>query len=319
MISYDNKVWIKFVFFSKGAVLGKAYPSILLLAAFTAAIYILQFEYDWLGYQHPIINVRIPLTFHSLLGVVLGLLLVFRTNTAYDRWWEGRKIWGALLNSSRNFARQISIFIPKEKKEEKELLIKLIVAFSYALKEHLRKGVKWEDMQQILPESILEKIKSAHHIPNALIVEMAEIIHHLYEDGTIKGAKLKLLDANIKEFTDYLGMCERIRKTPMPIAYSLHLKRIISAYIVTLPFGLIHDLSWGAVPAVVLVTYTLVGIEIIGEEIEDPFGTDDNDLPTDDICRAIHLNTHEINGLTVPYIPPKTTKNLTVSPKKALS
>jgi putative membrane protein len=301
MITYDNKQWIKFVMFSKGAVIGKIYPYIILLSTFTTGIYIMQFQYAWLGYDKPIIHIKIPLAFHSLLGIVLGLLLVFRTNTAYDRWWEGRKIWGAVLNTSRNFARQINAFVPDSYKNEKETLIKLCVAFSYTLKEHLRNGVKWEEID-FLPVSVLEKLKTANHVPNAVVTMMTRMLHDLYEKKHIRGAKLRMLNADIQAFVDYLGMCERIKKTPMPIAYSLHLKRFILIYLSTLPFGLIYELSWGAIPAVAVLAYTMVGIEIIGEEIEDPFGLDDNDLATDEICTSIHLNTFEILAIETAVV-----------------
>lgn len=293
MITYENKNWVKFVLFSKGAVIGKIYPYIVLLCAFTAGIYVMQFQYKWLGYQRPLVHIKIPLAFHSLLGIVLGLLLVFRTNTAYDRWWEGRKIWGSLLNTSRNFARQIHAFIPEHCKDEREMLVKLCVAFSYALKEYLRNGIKWEELD-FLPDSTIQKLKTASHVPNVIVTMMTRIVHDLYAQKHIKGAKLRMLNADIQALVDYLGMCERIKKTPMPIAYALHLKRFILIYLTTLPFGLMYELSWGAIPAVAVLAYTMVGIEIIGEEIEDPFGLDDNDLATDDICMSIHLNTFEI-------------------------
>jgi len=307
MITYDNKQWIKFVMLSKGAVIGKIYPYIILLSAFTASIYILQFQYKWLGYDKPVIHIKIPLAFHSLLGIVLGLLLVFRTNTAYDRWWEGRKIWGAILNTSRNFARQVHGFVPESCKTEKQTLVKLCVAFSYALKEHLRNGVKWEELD-FLPPPILEKLKTANHVPNAIATMLTDMLNDLYEKKYIKAAKLRMLNADIQAFIDYLGMCERIKKTPMPIAYSLHLKRFILIYLGTLPFGLIYELSWGAIFAVAVLAYTMVGIEIIGEEIEDPFGTDDNDLATDEICVSVHLNTFEILAMETTSVQRKKKK-----------
>ncbi len=307
MITYDNKSWVKFVLLSKGAVIGKIYPYIILLAAFTASIYIMQFEYKWLGYQKPLIHIKIPLAFHSLLGIVLGLLLVFRTNTAYDRWWEGRKIWGAILNTSRDIARKVHSFIPNQCKKEKEELVKLCVAFAYTLKEHLRDGVKWEELN-FLDNATIEKLKSAHHVPNAIVTMMTDILEQLYAQKYIKAAKLRMIDSDIQALVDYLGMCERIKKTPMPIAYSLHLKRFILIYLGTLPFGLMYELNWGAIPAVAVLAYTMVGIEIIGEEIEDPFGLDDNDLATDEICTSIHLNTFEILAMEIAVVQKKKKK-----------
>lgn len=307
MITYDNKAWLRFVLLSKGAVIGRIYPYIILLSAFTAGIYVMQFEYKLLGYEKPIITIKIPLSFHSLLGIILGLLLVFRTNTAYDRWWEGRKIWGAILNTSRNFARKVHSYIPDTCKSEKELLIKLCVAFSYALKEHLREGIKWEELN-FLPTSVVERLKKSHHVPNTIAVMMTDIFASLYEKKQIKASKLRMLNEDVQMLIDYLGMCERIKKTPMPIAYSLHLKRFILIYLITLPFGLIYELKWGSILAVAVLAYTMVGVEIIGEEIEDPFGTDDNDIATDDICTSIHLNTFEVLAMETTHVKRKTKK-----------
>jgi putative membrane protein len=228
---------------------------------------------------------------HSLLGIVLGLFLVFRTNTAYDRWWEGRKLWGELVNNTRNLALKIRAFVPLA--PEQLYLRDLITAYVFAMKEHLRKGVKMEEITY-LPKSDLRKLELLTHKPNYISGRIYQLLSDAYRKGEISGEQLFLMDKEVKSLTDIIGACERIKNTPIPFAYSVYIKMFILVYVITLPFAFMSSFLYASVPITMIISYILVSIELIGEEIEDPFGLDQNDLPTDELAEKIESNLGEI-------------------------
>ena len=230
---------------------------------------------------------------HSLLGFVISMLLVFRTNTAYDRWWEGRKMWGELVNNSRNLMLKLNAFLPAERNDLKTRFSILITNYAFALKEHLRGGFKPEQLEDtdVLRVIELEKYK---HIPNRIAAQLYHESENLNKAGIMSDEKMLLLNEELRSFTNISGACERIKGTPIPYSYSSFIKRIIFLYAITLPLGLIADLKWATVPITVFVFYTLASIELIAEEIEDPFGSDTNDLPTDEIADRIKKNLKEL-------------------------
>jgi putative membrane protein len=242
-------------------------------------------------YFKDVLEFKSTMQVHSLLGFVLALLLVFRTNSAYDRWWEGRKLWGALVNNSRNLALKINAVTTNSK--EKEFWSVMISNYVFAMKEHLRDGTKIEELTL---KDDLEKVKKVKHVPNFIAAEMYKRLHQLYKDNEITGDQLITLDKEVKSFTDIIGGCERIKKTPIPYSYSLFLKKFIFLYVITIPFGMTYDFNYWTIPIATIILYVLGSIELIAEEIEDPFGTDANDLPTDSLAITIKANVEEILG-----------------------
>jgi len=230
---------------------------------------------------------------HSLVGIVLGLFLVFRTNSAYDRWWEGRKFWGLLVNNTRNLSHKLNAFLDKNDTDTRKWFSIMIPNFVFATKEHLRKGTKLEELEAA-DESFEEKIKGVKHIPNRLSSMMYEKINELYKTNKISGEQMFVVDKELKEFSDILGGCERIKTTPIPYSYTMYIKKFIFVYILTLPFGFVTIAEYMTVPIVVLISYVLLSVELIAEEIEDPFGNDVNDLPTDELSVKIRDNVKEI-------------------------
>jgi len=226
------------------------------------------------------------------MGAALGLLLVFRNNTAYDKWWEARKILGALVNLSRNIAININNLIPNQN-EEKERFINLLKAFPYALKEHLRSGVKMKELRMVA-EPDLNYLKKSFHKPNAIANKMQSYLNHMHKNGLVNDMQQYLLLNNINELIDILGKCERIKKTPIPISYAFLLKFFIIVYVLLIPFGLIKNMGWTTIPLTIALYYLLMSIVTIAEEIEDPFGYELNDLPVDEICKNIERNIDEI-------------------------
>lgn len=233
------------------------------------------------------------LTMHQLLGIVLGLFLVFRTNTAYDRWWEGRRLWGSMVNNTRNLAFKIKAFLPEDAKEERLWFAQMIPNLPVALKEHLR-GKSSVEQLDIVDEEMIERMNKSKHVPNALSTMMYARVTKLYKSGQISGDQLITVDRELKEFSEIVGACERIKNTPIPYSYAMYIKKFIFVYLLTLPIGLVGDEGYLSIPIVLLITYVLLGVELIAEEIEDPFGKDINDLPTDELSGKIKDNVREI-------------------------
>jgi putative membrane protein len=280
MIEYNTKNWLLIVFnFHKTHALKVLFPSVVFIGIYSTIIVYIS--------THIQTKLSGTTVVHSLLGIVLGLLLVFRTNTAYDRWWEGRKLWGALVNDSRNLAIKFNVIL--NDKQDKKLLAEDISFFSVVLKKHLREEI---NLAQI--KNTYENLDNKTHIPNAVASKIFRDTHDLYKSKKISGEELIILDKHIASLTDITGACERIKNTPIPYSYNMHLKKYIFFYIITLPWGLVHDLRYFAVPAVMMVFYAMVGLELIGEEIENPFGYDSDDLPLDKICQNIKNNVYEI-------------------------
>jgi len=233
------------------------------------------------------------ISMHSLLGIVLGLFLVFRTNSSYDRWWEGRKLWGSLVNNTRNLAHKLNAFLEPTDVENRRWFTLMIPNFVFSVKEHLRSGVKLSELEPV-DEHFLPGLRDFKHIPNRLSSMMYTRVNQLYKNNIISGDQLFLLDKELKEFSDILGASERIRNTPIPYSYSMYIKQFIFIYVVTLPMAFVTTSGYLTIPIVVLITFVLLSVELIAEEIEDPFGRDINDLPTDELSEKIAGNVREI-------------------------
>lgn len=287
MKAYNPKDWMSLIFqFHKTDTFRMLIPAILGLAALSSVI-------CYLHVTIHLVTFRSTTVMHSLLGFVISMLLVFRTNTAYDRWWEGRRMWGDLVNSSRNLMLKLNAFIPDEKRDLKIRFRILISNYGFALKEHLRGGFKPEQLEDCDTLRVIE-LEKYQHIPNRIAGQLYKETEALKNKGVLNEEKLLMLNDELKSFTNIAGACERIKGTPIPYSYSSFIKRIIFLYSITLPFGLIADLKWATVPITVFVFYTLASIELIAEEIEDPFGSDTNDLPTDEMAIRIRKNLTEM-------------------------
>ncbi|TRX62100.1 bestrophin [Fulvivirga sp. M361] len=288
MVRYNPKTWFSLIFHAYSRqVMRTLMPALLFMAIYTGALAYLDLDYfKW--------NFKSTTAVHSLLGIVLGLFLVFRVNSAYDRWWEGRKFWGSLVNNTRNLALKLGGFLPEDDRENRSYFAQMIPNFVAALKEHLRKGVDMNDLDLIEEEDFLKRLKGKEHIPNIITLMLYKKVNELYKKKIITGDHFFVLDKEIKSFSDIMGGCERIKNTPIPYSYSMYVKKFIFTYTITLPFAFIHEFHYWTVPIVLLIFYVLISVEIIAEEIEDPFGKDVNDLPTDDLTEKIKKNVREI-------------------------
>ncbi|MFM7566712.1 MAG: bestrophin family protein [Flavobacteriales bacterium] len=281
MVDYNPKNWLGFIFsFHPSDTIRILWKELIYIAFLTAIITALELHF------YPNSSVLKNLTsVYSLLGFVISLLLVFRTNTAYDRWWEGRKMWGSVVNDSRNLGTIISALRIDEK--EKETFRAGIAGFSVSMKEHLR-GNKTEGIGLW---KIPDHIK---HQPLWIAGELRKRIQQLMDESKIDSLQWKQLNKHLDQLVDSLGACERIRNTPIPYSYSLFFKKFIFMYVVTMPLAFVEVFEYWSVLISTFVFYALVSMEILAEEIEDPFGLDTNDLPLDAICKTIDTNLWEV-------------------------
>ncbi len=287
MVKYNPKTWLALIFHSYSRQVVKTlFPALAFMGLYTAGITYFLLDYMGLSFHSTTVV-------HSLLGIVLGLFLVFRVNSAYDRWWEGRKLWGLLLNNSRNLASKLSAYLPYDDKTNRNYFAQIIPNFAVSMKEHLRDGVDLEDLD-IAEEGFLSKLKGKEHIPNAISFMIYKKINDLYTSKKLTGDQFFVLDKEVKEFSDILGGCERIRNTPIPYSYSMFIKKFIFTFTITLPLAFMTEFHYWTIPIVLMVFFILVSVELIAEEIEDPFGNDVNDLPTDDLTEKIKKNVREL-------------------------
>lgn len=220
---------------------------------------------------------------YQILGFVISLLLVFRTNTAYDRWWEGRRKWGELVNDSRNLAVKLTAL--DLSKEDNNFFARHIGNFALCIKEHLRQGTKYE-LLNITPEeeAFLRKLD---HIPSGIVELMYQRLNELKKAGVLSEEDVLRLDKNMNGFLDVVGACERIKNTPIPYSYSMFFKKFIFIYTSSLPLAFVLQFGYYTAIIATFIYYVMVSLEVLAEEIEDPFGEDDNDLPTDEMAQRI--------------------------------
>ncbi len=290
MISYDPKKWFTVFSFSKADTLRRLMPLLLVIALYTLVIVLIEQYWLHLEKEHHLRN--IPLM-HSLLSFAISMLLVFRTNTAYDRWWEGRKLWGALVNNSRNLAIKLNAFLPQDMNEERRIFSQLIPLFAQLLRRHLQSG-KIEFELDEHSRLNLPPLNAEKHLPNQIVSAMWIRIQNLYKEENLSGDQLIVLNAEMQSFLDICGACERIKNTPIPFSYSSFIKKFILIYTITLPFGYVFNLGFYSIPVVTFIFYVLASLELIAEEIEDPFGKDENDLPMQRMATNIKKSVEDI-------------------------
>ncbi|TAD77158.1 MAG: hypothetical protein EA001_11145 [Oscillatoriales cyanobacterium] len=284
----DRRPWLRVSLRLRGSVVPTIAPRVVLCGGFAGLISILH------ALKVPVAH---PEWSNVVPSLVLGLLLVFRTNTAYDRFWEGRKLWGSITNTSRNLGRQIWVAVHESTpsvREQKVVALKLIAAFAGATKQHLRSAPVMEEVGDLVPLDLHDHLALANHGPLEISVRIATFLEDQRDRGNLTQYQLASLHGLLDLLVDALGGCERILRTPMPFAYAIHLRQLLLLYCLILPFELVAKVGPWTAMLVTIISFTLFGIEEIGEEIENPFGTDPNDLPLDLICRTIRQNMQDL-------------------------
>lgn len=217
---------------------------------------------------------------HNLFGVVISLLLVFRTNTAYDRWWEGRRLWGSLINTSRNIALKCNAYLEINDIARARIACD-ISNFAEVLKNHLQGRID-------------SSANPVGHPPSAALEPLFMDISELNRQGFISEVQILTLNGDITALSDICGSCERIKNTPIPYSYHVFIKKFVFSYIASMPFVFAPEFGYWTSLIAGFMFYVLASLEILAEEIENPFGVDTNDLPLEDLCVIIKNNVYEI-------------------------
>lgn len=294
MIQRKNDHWFKMLFIWKGSVLPQILPRLILLFILSSVIVFLKGTF---------FNYRIPLSPapFTLFGIALALFLGFRNNASYDRFWEARKLWGAVLNDTRSLARQaltLSGYPPKS--EEVSTFINYLIAFTYALKHQLRRTDASEDMEERLDPELAKRLKGAIYKPIILMKEMGFWVQKAKQEGRIDTILQASFDDNLNKLSDIVGGCERIASTPIPYTYRILLHRTVYLYCFMLPFGFVDTLAWMTPFIVVFIAYTFVALEAIADEIEEPFGIEPNDLALNAMSKMIETTLLEMAEKPLP-------------------
>ena len=282
---YDNKHWISVLLsMHKSDTLKTLGSGMIAMAVYAGIVAYLEIEYFKIDKDSSIRNISL---IHTLLGFVLSMLLVFRTNTAYDRWWEGRKLLGKMVNDSRNLAIKLHAILPEDDKENRDFFKKYLCFFPHLLSRHLSKQ---STKMELAHDQQHTEVEQLPHPPNALIWRIQNQVQKLYREGVITGDQLIILDTQLSGFLDVCGGCERIKNTPIPYSYSSFTKKFIVIYVITLPIAYAMSIGYMMTFLTVFVFYVLMSLEVLAEEIEEPFNNEENDLPMELIAQNIERN-----------------------------
>lgn len=279
MLTYDPKAWFHVLCSVRGTAIVPVAQRLVPLGLLTIGVYVAdQLAHRFWNLGLPVIN---PLA-HQIMGVTLSLLIVFRTNTAYERFWEGRKLWGSILNNARNLVRGATVYggpCPD--------LGDLVTAYALALKQHLRGSTDLSSLVEYISEPDCERLAGFANPPSVLAHELSAWVHRQRQAGRLEFMQADRLESYVAALVNDQGGCERILRTPIPFTYAAHIKQMMLLYLISLPLVLVPNMDWTAIPTFFVIAFGLLGIEEAGVEIEDPFGTDLNDLPLDTICATI--------------------------------
>ncbi|WP_114972334.1 bestrophin family protein [Rhodoferax ferrireducens] len=294
MIVRDRPSALKMFLLLRGSILPRILPSLLVNTVLATLVTINHGDL----FALKITLTTIPFT---LIGLPLAIFLGFRNNVAYDRFWEGRRLWGELVHKSRSLSRQCQSLIVdaapahanRGLSDTRVRMIYRAVAFAHALRQQLRNSNTSAELKDLLLESEWQQMEKSSNKPDFLMLKMGEDLGLCLKEGRIDSCLAASIDATLSSMTGAAGGCERIKSTPVPFSYTLLLHRTAYLYCFLLPFGLVDSIGFMTPFVVAIVAYTFFGLDALGDEIEEPFGTDSNDLPLDAICRTIEINLRE--------------------------
>lgn len=293
MIVRQRTNWLKMLFIWRGSVLKKIVTQLIIITLFSLAIYYFKGKiFDYKVHLNP--------TIFTLIGLALAIFMGFCNSANYDRYWEGRKLWGLLVIEARSLTRQILSLVDDsspEAKEEKQKIVKLISAFCWSLNYQLREKPGTEHIAHLLSREQAEELKNKKFIPNIILGFIADWLKEQNTKRNIDTIVLTSMDHQLNQFSNILGGCERIHNTPLPFAYSILLHRTVYFYCFWLPFGLVDTLGWMMPLIVLLISYTFIALDAIIQEIGEPFGEEENDLALNTICRTIEFSIFEQAGI----------------------
>ncbi len=307
MIVRDRPSALKMFLLLRGSILPRILPSLLVNTLIATLVTINHGDL----FALKITLTTIPFT---LIGLPLAIFLGFRNNVAYDRFWEGRRLWGELVHKSRSLSRQCQSLIgdtapARADRGLTDVRVRMIyraIAFAHALRQQLRNIQAPAELKGLLLASEWQQMEKSSNPQDFLMLKMGQDLGLCLKEGRIDSCLAASIDATLSSMTGAAGGCERIKSTPVPFSYTLLLHRTAYLYCFLLPFGLVDSIGFMTPFVVAIVAYTFFGLDALGDEIEEPFGTDSNDLPLDAICRTIEINLRESLGdehVPAPLVP----------------
>lgn len=241
------------------------------------------------------LNLTIGKEYFSFLGIMLSLLLVFRTNTAYDRYYEGRRLWGQLVSHCRGLAMEINAVLPRNATASRRYFAALISNFPLALKGSLRGRINFDQLEAT--PDIMERLQTTENVPTCIVSVLMESVEQLRQVEIIIPTHLLTIKPHLLGMMEVNGSCERIKATPIPFSYSFFIKMFITIFIGVMPIVLVSTCGYFMVPITMIGAYVMLGLEMIGTEIEQPFGLDSNDLPISQMANRIRVSVHDVLGV----------------------
>lgn len=306
MIVPDRRMsWFRLLFEFRGSAIPRIRGR--LFAVFVVAS-IATLIYELGGYRADLTT-----TPFTLIGLALGVFLGFRNNASYDRYWEGRRLWGKLVNDARSFTRLTLALVADDatahaKRDVEGVralqreVIHAMIAYVHAFRIHLRGGGNYDELAPLLPTSEFEGLTREHNVPIVLLQGLSNRVQDARRQGWLREIDVQLFENTLTSVTDVQGGCERIKSTPIPWSYTVLIHSIVAVYCFALPFGLVTTTEWLTPVVTVLIAYAFLGLDAVGDEIEEPFGLDYNDLPLATLSRMIEVNLRQRLGET--DVPP---------------
>ena len=265
------------------ALKGAATPSVMVHAAIFT---LLSLVVTAIHFNKALPNLNVDVTPFEVGGAVLGAILVLRTNAGYERWWEGRKLWGGIVNQSRNLGVSAVAYGPGDA-AWRDRFVRWSAAFGHASRLSLRGRRESPELVTLLGPEDAARVLSAHHMPSFVLDVLARLLREARDSGLDAFAFLEM-ERQRAILMDHIGGCERILKSPLPRAYAIQIRRFLAVFLATLPFGLVERIAWLTPIATFLVAYPLFALDDIGVELQFPFSERSlNHLPLDEICSTI--------------------------------
>jgi len=289
MIVRPRLHWLRMLFIWRGSVLPRIMPQLITVTLLALLVTL---------FHGQLYHLKVPLTFvpFTLIGVALAVFLGFRNNASYDRYWEGRKLWGVILSESRTLTRQFLTLVQGENVTQQRDFVLILIAMVHSLRHQLRATDASSDLQRLLPPDLVPALVSARFPTNLLVLHLARHLQQQRQQQQLDFILAAQMEQSLAKITEAISGCERLSSTPLPYTYVVILHRTAYLYCFLLPFGLVDAIGWTTPIMVAFIAYTFFALEEISDELEEPFGTSANDLPLESMCVMIETTLCEMLG-----------------------
>jgi len=298
MIIRPKLNWFRMLFVWRGSVLPQLLPRLALIFVLSVSAIVMHAHVR----NYPIGLGTPPF---ALVGIALAVFLGFRNSASYDRWWEGRRLWGSLIIHARSLARQAISLAHAAERDEMRAFIAVLGGLGHALRHQLRKTDATGDLTHRLPPELQARVADARFRPAVLLLWLGEWTAARAREGSLDGYAVMAMEQNLNELSSVIGGCERLATTPLPFSYSVMIHRTVYLFCALLPFGLVDSAGVLTPLFALLVAYAFMSLEAIAAQIEDPFGVEENDLALNALCESLEDTLHEMANDAGFERPPK--------------